>query len=248
MVSITVHNRGDVHGFAEIRLEEVDADGGRRSLTPVAASVGVSPSQSEQTHIDWVPTAAGHYTILVILDGEVVAEGEVLNVVEPAETGWRASLEEKGFTFQWLFILGLLLVILLSVVVVAMRSGGSGYDEWGDDEADVASEVDSEMQAQDSQMYARAAAAPVAPVASQYDPYGSAAQQQQQMTPEQIAAWQQQQQMTPEQIAAWQQQQQMTPEQIAAWQQWHQWQAMGQQQQGWDGYQQAQYQQGYEER
>ena len=216
MVSITVHNGGDVHGFAEIRLEEVDADGEKRSLTPVAASVGVSPAQSEQTHIDWVPTAAGHYTILVILDGEVVAEGEVLNVVEPAETGWQASLEERGFTLQWLLILGLLLVILLSVVVVAMRTGGSGYDEWGDDEGDVASQVESEMQAQDAPTPISAAHA-----AAEYDPYAAAAQQQQQQ----------------------QQQQQMTPEQIAAWQQWQ-----AGQQQGWSGYQQAQYQQGYEKR
>ena len=208
MVSITVHNGGDVHGFAEISLEEVDADGGRRKITPVAASVGVSPAQSEQTHIDWVPTAPGHYHILVIMDGEVVAQGEVLNVVVPADTGWRASLEERGFTLQWLFILGLLLVILLSVIVVAMRSGGSGLDEWGDDEGEVAGEVESAMQAQDSQTRAVPTVA-----AAQYNPYDAAAQQQQQMTPEQIAAWQQ----------------------------WNQWQGMGQQQQGWNAYQQAQY-------
>jgi hypothetical protein len=112
-----------------------------------------------------------------------------------------------------LFILGLLLVILLSVIVVAMRSGGSGLDEWGDDEGEVAGEVESAMQAQDAQTREVPAVA-----AAQYNPYGAASQQQQQMTPEQIAAWQQ----------------------------WNQWQGMGQQQQGWNAYQQAQYE--YEQR
>jgi len=226
MVTVQVHNLGEVYGVAELTLKEIDSEGVSRVITPIYATVGVDPDGSSQAQIDWVPESEGHYFIVVLMGDEEVATGDVVTVTQPAESGLLADLNEQGFTIQWIGILGGLLILLVAVVVIGMRASGAPEDEWFDENDDDATAVvEAELG------------------------------QNQQWTPEQIALWQQsqaqavqtQQQWTPEQIAHWQQsqaqgaqnQQQWTPEQIAWWQQ-QQMQQPSNVQQGWEGYQQVQ--------
>jgi hypothetical protein len=185
MVTVLVHNLGEVYGVAELTLEEVDSEGVSRVITPVYATVGVDPGGSSEAQIDWVPEREGHYFIVVKMGGDEVATGVVVTVIQPADTGILADLNEKGFSIEWIVILGGLLILLGSVVVIGMRAGGAPKQDWFDEEGDVTAVVEAEYT------------------------------QNQEWTPEQIAQWQQsqaqgmqtQQQWTPEQIAWWQQQQ-----------------------------------------
>ena len=231
MVTVLVHNLGEVYGVAELTLKEVDSEGVSRVITPVYATVGVDPSGSSQAQIDWVPESEGHYFIVVSMGGEEVATGDVVTVTQPADTGLLADLNEKGFSLEWIVVLAGLLIILGAVVVIGMRASGAPKQDWFDEDDDATAVVEAEFN------------------------------QNQEWTPEQIAQWQQsqaqgmqtQQQWTPEQIAQWQQsqaqgmqtQQQWTPEQIAWWQQ-QQMQQHGQTQQGWEGYQQVQQDSNYQ--
>ena len=231
MVTVLVHNLGEVYGVAELTLKEVDSEGVSRVITPVYATVGVDPSGSSQAQIDWVPESEGHYFIVVSMGGEEVATGDVVTVTQPADTGLLADLNEKGFSLEWIVVLAGLLIILGAVVVIGMRASGAPKQDWFDEDDDATPVVEAEFN------------------------------QNQEWTPEQIAQWQQsqaqgmqtQQQWTPEQIAQWQQsqaqgmqtQQQWTPEQIAWWQQ-QQMQQHGQTQQGWEGYQQVQQDSNYQ--
>ena len=185
MVTVLVHNLGEVYGVAELTLKEVDSEGVSRVITPVYATVGVDPSGSSQAQIDWVPESEGHYFIVVSMGGEEVATGDVVTVTQPADTGLLADLNEKGFSIQWIGVLTGLLIILGAVVVIGMRASGAPKQDWFDEDDDATAVVEAEFN------------------------------QNQQWTPEQIAQWQQsqaqgmqtQQQWTPEQIAWWQQQQ-----------------------------------------
>ena len=186
MVTVLVHNLGEVYGVAELTLKEVDSEGVSRVITPVYATVGVDPSGSSQAQIDWVPESEGHYFIVVSMGGEEVATGDVVTVTQPADTGLLADLNEKGFSIEWIGILAGLLILLGTVVVIGMRASGAPKQDWFDEDDDATAVVEAEFN-----------------------------QTQQQWTPEQIAQWQQsqaqgmqtQQQWTPEQIAWWQQQQ-----------------------------------------
>jgi hypothetical protein len=185
MVTVLVHNLGEVYGVAELTLEEIDSEGVSRVITPVYATVGVDPGGSSQAQIDWVPEREGHYFIVVKMGGDEVATGVVVTVTQPADTGLLADLKEKGFSIEWIGILVGLLILLGAVVVIGMRAGGAPKQDWFDEEGDATAVVE------------------------------AAYTQNQQWTPEQIAQWQQsqaqgmqnQQQWTPEQIAWWQQQQ-----------------------------------------
>ena len=185
MVTVLVHNLGEVYGVAELTLKEVDSEGVSRVITPVYATVGVDPSGSSQAQIDWVPESEGHYFIVVSMGGEEVATGDVVTVTQPADTGLLADLNEKGFSIQWIGVLTGLLIILGAVVVIGMRASGAPKQDWFDEDDDATAVVEAEFN------------------------------QNQEWTPEQIAQWQQsqaqgmqtQQQWTPEQIAWWQQQQ-----------------------------------------
>jgi hypothetical protein len=185
MVTVLVHNLGEVYGVAELTLNEVDSEGVVRAITPVYVTVGVDPGGSSEAQIDWVPEKVGHYFIVVKMGDNEVATGDVVTVIQPADTGLLADLNEKGFSIEWIIILIGLLILLGSVVVIGMRAGGAPKQDWFDEEGDATAVVEAEYN------------------------------QNQEWTPEQIAQWQQsqaqgmqtQQQWTPEQIAWWQQQQ-----------------------------------------
>jgi hypothetical protein len=221
MVTIQVHNLGEVYGAAELTFVEVDTENERRIITAVPVVLGVDPSGVSEAHIDWVPEREGHFHIVVLMDGVEVAEGLVLTTSQPPDSGILSDLEANGFTLEWIGILGGLFILLAAVVVIAMRAGGAPEDEWFEENADATSTVENEFAGGDSQAMSAAEWATM--------------QAGQQWTPEQIAQWQQ------SQAQGMQNQQQWTPEQIAWWQQQQMQQYGGQGQQGWEGYQQAQH-------
>jgi len=226
LVSVTVHNIGEVYGYAQLTLEEVDSEGSRRSITDVSTNVGVESGMSSDARIDWIPENHGHYHIVVMIDGQEVASGVSITVNEPPESGIIANLDAKGFSIEWLGILGVLFIIFTLIVVVGLRSGGNNEKEWFEENEDVISEAEDTNQSESTEMEAYL----------NHLNQGNY-EQQNQITPEQYAQWQQ--------YNAAQQQQRMTSEQYEQWQQWAAWQQAQQQQfaqqQGWSGYQQAQY-------
>jgi hypothetical protein len=238
-VSVLVHNLGEVYGTAELTFEEVDSEGVRRSLTPVSVQVGVDPKGSSEGQIDWVPTSAGHYFIVVSMAGEEVATGITITVAQPAETGVLAGLEAKGFTIEMIGILGGLLIMLVAVVVIGKRTRDAPDENWfeeGDATATVEAEIIEGANSGSPAGQQMAQAEWATMQANQVGQQGQSGQQQE-WTPEQISHWQQQ---TNSQAG---QQQEWTPEQIAWWQQQQQVQQGYSQQyteQGWQGYQQAQ--------
>ena len=229
VVSVDVHNIGQIDGYAQLTLEEVDSAGLRRSITEIPTNVGVESGSSNEARIDWTPEKQGHYHIVVTVDGEEVASGVSVTVNDPPDSGLLSDLDAKGFTIEWLGIIGGLFIILTLIVVVGLRSGGNNEKEWFEENDDVLSE-ESEQDANQSETTSEMQA-----YLNHLNQGGH--EQQNQITPEQYAQWQQ--------YSAAQQQQRMTNEQYEQWLQWVAWQQAQQQQyaqqQGWSGYQQAQY-------
>ncbi|MAE38649.1 MAG: hypothetical protein CL969_03320 [Euryarchaeota archaeon] len=229
IVTVIVHNVGEVYGYAKLTLEEVNSEDERISITDVPTTIGVEPDKSSEAHIDWIPEKPGHYYIVVTMDEQEVATGLVITVNEPdSESSIFGDLDANGFTIEWLGILGGLFILLTLIVVVAFRSGGNTEKDWFDENAEVIYDVEEDSNSPKDTTGMQA-----------YLQYLQQEnhEQQQQITTEQYAQWQQ--------YNAAQQQQQMTAEQYEQWQQWAAWQQAQQQQyaqqQGWSGYQQAQH-------
>ena len=228
VVSIEVHNIGQVYGYAQITLEEVDSAGLRRSITDIPTNVGVESGTSSEARIDWTPENLGHYHIVVTMDGQEVASGISVTVNDLPESGILSDLDAKGFTIEWLGIIGGLFIILTLIVVVGLRSGGNNEKEWFEENEDAISEAEENTNQSETTMEMQA-------YLNYLNQGGHGGQNQ--ITQEQYAQWQQ--------YNATQQQQRMTSEQYEQWLQWAAWQQAQQQQyaqqQGWSGYQQAQY-------
>ena len=221
-VTVAVENLGQVHGTAEITLIQVGAQGEEVVVTPVARQVGVDPRSSSIVQIDWLLKSSGHFHIKVLMDGEEVAIGETISVDEAKAEGLLGDLQQRGFTLEWLVILGGLFIMLTAIIVIAIRAGGPiDEDEWADD-VDATASLEAEMNGGGDS--AAIAASEWATMQAQSSDLGQPTE----WTPEQIAWWQGQQSAqsgsswTPEQIDEWRRQQgqqtEWTPEQIAYWQ------------------------------
>ncbi|MBS72073.1 MAG: hypothetical protein CMO20_03850 [Thermoplasmata archaeon] len=219
LITVTVHNTGEVHGTALINLDEVNSKGERTLVTNTPTSIGVYPGDTSEAYIEWTPENAGRHHVVVIMNGDDSATGIVINVVEVSNSGIISSLDSKGFTIEWLGILGSLFIILTLVVIVGIRSKGNNTEDIWHENNPEESIVDESQYNDEIEAY------------NQYLQQGN--YQNQQITQDQYVQWQQ--------YTANQQQQQMTNEQYAQWQQWAAWQQQYYNQEGWSDYQQAQY-------
>jgi len=124
MITVSVHNVGEVDGIARLYLTEVRLDGSTRELTAVADEEYIVAGQRKSFNIDWVPESSGHQWIVVTLEDGPTARGPSINVVESDEDGLLGSVF-GGVDIMWVIMFLGLIVLLGSVLMIALRSGGS---------------------------------------------------------------------------------------------------------------------------
>ncbi|MEC7142560.1 MAG: hypothetical protein VXW30_03140, partial [Candidatus Thermoplasmatota archaeon] len=100
--------------------------------------------QRQTVDIDWSPQNTGRFTILVLLNGELSATGESIEIVEPINQGLLSG-DDVGFTVVIGLMFVLLFGILVAVVMIAIRStGGDDWDEYDDEMWDQTEEYEIE--------------------------------------------------------------------------------------------------------
>mgnify|MGYP001257666834 FL=1 len=141
MITVAVNNVGEVDGVARLYLTEVQLDGSDRELTAVANEEYIVAGQRKSFNIDWVPEKAGHQWVVVTLEDGTTARGPSINVVESEEDGFLGSVF-GGVDILWVIMFLGLIILLGSVLMIALRSGGSrnSYldetDDYWEDEDD----------------------------------------------------------------------------------------------------------------
>ena len=127
MITISVRNDGEVSGPVELRLTEVHLDGTERELTAVAVTDTVPAHDTKEIHVDWTPENAGRQWIRVEVVGGDVVNGPTLHAVESDEGGVIGAVF-GGVDLIWALMFIGLLILLGSVLMIALRSGGArGY-------------------------------------------------------------------------------------------------------------------------
>jgi len=140
MVTIAVRNDGEVDGTVRLFLTEVHLDGSTRELTPIALEETIPAGERGLVNMDWVPSENGRQWIRVTMEDGTVATGPTLNVIEEEKSGFLGSIF-GGVDLVWAVLFVGLLLLLASVLMIALRSGGSNTsylhesdDYWEDEE------------------------------------------------------------------------------------------------------------------
>ena len=144
MITIAVRNDGEVNGTVKLYLTEVHLDNTERELTAVAVEEYIVSGERGLVTVDWQPSKEGRQWIRVGLADGTMAMGPNINVVESEESGFLGSVF-GGVDLIWVIMFIGLLLLLASVVMIALRSGGSSMsyldetdDYWEDeDEVDI---------------------------------------------------------------------------------------------------------------
>ena len=124
MVTIAVRNDGEVDGTVRLFLTEVHLDGTTRELTSIAIEENIPAGERGLVNMDWVPSENGRQWIRVTMDDGDTATGPTLNVVKSEESGFLGSIF-GGVDLVWSVLFVGLLLLLASVLMIALRSGGS---------------------------------------------------------------------------------------------------------------------------
>ena len=140
MVTVAVRNVGEVDGTVRLYLTEVHLDGTTRDLTAIAIEEDISAGDRGLVNVDWVPSQDGRQWIRVTLEDGTMATGPTLNLVEAEDSGFLGTIF-GGVDLVWAVLFIGLLLLLASVVMIALRSGGSNTsyldetdDFWEDDD------------------------------------------------------------------------------------------------------------------
>ncbi len=140
MITIAVRNDGEVNGTVKLYLTEVHLDGTTRELTAVAVETDIAAGDRGLATVDWNPSDNGRQWIRVTLADGTMATGPTINVIEADDSGFMGSVF-GGVDLIWVVMFLGLLVLLASVILVALRSGGSNLsyldetdDYWEDEE------------------------------------------------------------------------------------------------------------------
>ena len=140
MITISVRNEGEVDGTARVRLTEIHLDENlNRELTAVPIEISVSAGGRTLHHIDWQPEDTGRQWIVVTLEDGTAVNGPTINIVGAEESSFLGSIFE-GVNIVWTILFIGLMILLASVVLIAIRSGGSAEsalhgtdDMWDED-------------------------------------------------------------------------------------------------------------------
>ena len=142
MVTIAVRNDGEVDGTVRLFLTEVHLDGSTRELTAIALEETIPAGERGLVNMDWAPSENGRQWIRVTMEDGTVATGPTLNVVEEEDSGFIGSIF-GGVDLIWAILFVGLLLLLGSVLMIALRSGGSNTsyldetDDYWEDEDEV---------------------------------------------------------------------------------------------------------------
>ena len=142
MVTIAVRNEGEVDGTVRLFITEVHLDGTTRELTAIPLEEFVLAGERGLVNMDWVPSENGRQWIRVTMEDGSVANGPTLNVVAQDEPGLVGSIF-GGVDLTWAILFIGLLILLASVLMIALRSGGSNTaylhetDDYWEDEDEV---------------------------------------------------------------------------------------------------------------
>ncbi|MDG1525008.1 MAG: hypothetical protein P8Q90_02940, partial [Candidatus Thalassarchaeaceae archaeon] len=142
MVTIAVRNDGEVDGTVRLFLTEVHLDGSTRELTTIALEQTIPAGERGLVNMDWMPSENGRQWIRVTMEDGSIATGPTLNVVEEENSGFLGSIF-GGVDLVWAILFVGLLLLLASVLMIALRSGGSNTsyldesDDYWEDEDEV---------------------------------------------------------------------------------------------------------------
>ena len=142
MITIAVRNDGEVNGTVKLYLTEVHLDGTTEELTSMAVEADISAGDRGLVTYDWKPTNDGRQWIRVSLADGTMATGPTVNIVESEGDGFLGSVF-GGVDFIWVVMFLGLLLLLASVILIALRSGGSNMsyldetDDYWEDEDEV---------------------------------------------------------------------------------------------------------------
>ena len=142
MVTIAVRNDGDVDGTVRLYLTEVHLDGTTRELTAIALEETIPAGERGLVNMDWIPSNTGRQWIRVTMEDGSMATGPTINIVEDEDSGFLGSVF-GGVDLIWAILFVALLLLLASVLMIALRSGGSNTsyldetDDYWEDEDEV---------------------------------------------------------------------------------------------------------------
>ncbi|MEE2811963.1 MAG: hypothetical protein VX627_02910 [Candidatus Thermoplasmatota archaeon] len=128
MITIAIRNEGEGRGTASIRLIEAHLDDeNTRELTAIPVDIIVDAGGRTLHHIDWQPEIEGRQWIRVTMEDGTIVNGPTINVVE-ADEGSFITTVFSGVNLVWTLMFIGLLILLASVLMIALRSGGSRDD------------------------------------------------------------------------------------------------------------------------
>ena len=142
MITIAVRNNGEVDGTVRMFFSEVHLDGTIRDLTAVPVEEDIAAGERALVNLDWQPSTSGRQWIRVTMEDGTMATGPTLNVIEEKESGFIGAVF-GGVDLVWAILFIGLLILLASVLMIALRSGGSNTsyldetDDYWEDEDEV---------------------------------------------------------------------------------------------------------------
>ena len=144
IISAQVRNIGEIDGTAFVTFIAEKSDGTQTKINIDPLEIDIVEDQRQTVDIDWSPQNTGRFTILVLLNGELSATGESIEIVEPINQGLLSG-DDIGFTVVIGLMFVLLFGILIAVVMIAIRStGGDDWDEYDDEMWDQTEEYEIE--------------------------------------------------------------------------------------------------------
>jgi len=144
IISAQIRNIGEIDGIADVYFIAEKADGTQNKINIDPLEIQIQEGDRATVDIDWTPQIIGSHTILVQLNGEIAASGEIIEIVEPAKQGLLSG-DDIGFTVVIGLMFTLLFGILIAVVMIAIRStGGDDWDEYDEELWDQTDELEIE--------------------------------------------------------------------------------------------------------
>jgi hypothetical protein len=124
MITVSVRNDGEVDGVVRMRLTEVHLDGTERELTAVAVQETIPAGGLKEIHVDWVPDTAGRQWIRITIEDGPTVNGPTLHAVAGEDDSLIGSIF-GGVDLTWSVLFIGLIILLASVLLIALRSGGT---------------------------------------------------------------------------------------------------------------------------
>jgi len=131
MITIEISNDGEAHGWGNLSLVEQRSDGTTVAITSTPLPFDIQAGGRSTVSIDWEPKGEGHVSVIAIIDGNTLATGDKLEVTTISEEGLDGVLGSTPPVMIAVF--AILFLILISVILLAIRTTGEGEEEWDEE-------------------------------------------------------------------------------------------------------------------